>query len=85
MITIEDIIEKLREKNISEEKLKEVRKSYDIACEIHKNQTRQSGEPYIIHPLNVANNVLMMEVYDPDTISAALLHDTIEDAEPLLN
>ena len=48
--------------------------------EIHKNQFRQSGEPYIIHPLHVANNLLEMEVYDPDTIAAALLHDTIEDA-----
>ncbi len=81
MITIEDIIEVLKEKNVSEEKLEEIRKSFSLAEEIHKNQYRQSGEPYIIHPLHVAFNLLKMEVYDPDTISAALLHDTIEDAE----
>jgi len=81
MITIDSIIEKLRMQNVPEEKLQEVRKAYEIAKEIHKNQFRQSGEPYIIHPINVAYNLLKMEVYDPDTISAALLHDTIEDAE----
>ncbi len=81
MITIESITEELRKHNVSEEKIKEVEKSYQLAAEIHKNQLRQSGEPYIIHPLNVANNLLQMEVYDPDTISAGLLHDTIEDAE----
>lgn len=81
MLTIDTIIEKLRQESVSEEKLQEVRTSYLLAKEIHKNQLRQSGEPYIIHPLHVANNLLEMEVYDPDTISAALLHDTIEDAE----
>lgn len=81
MITIEKILKVLREHNVSEEKLIEVKKSFDLASEIHKNQFRQSGEPYIIHPLHVANNLLKMEIYDPDSISAALLHDTIEDAE----
>lgn len=81
MITIESIIQELRLHDVSPEKLEEIRKSYHLAAEIHKNQYRQSGEPYIIHPLHVANNLLKMEVYDPDTISAALLHDTIEDAE----
>ena len=81
MIKIEDIIQELRMHGVSEEKLKEIEKSYQLAAEIHKNQSRQSGEPYIIHPLHVAANLLKMEVYDPDTISAALLHDTIEDAE----
>jgi len=81
MITIESITQQLKQRDISEEKIQEIEKAYRLAFEIHKNQKRQSGEPYIIHPLNVANNLLKMEVYDPDTISAALLHDTIEDAE----
>lgn len=81
MICIESILKRLEEQNISPEKLEEVKKAYQIAAEIHKDQYRQSGEPYIIHPLNVANNLLDMEVYDPNTISAALLHDTIEDAQ----
>ena len=80
MVTIDTIIERLKSRNISEEKLEEVRKSYNLAKEIHKGQYRQSGEEYIIHPLNVAKNLLDIEVYDTDTICAALLHDTIEDA-----
>lgn len=81
MVNIENIIKTLRIRGVSEEKIKEVLMAYEIACEIHKNQYRQSGEPYITHPLHVADNLLRMEIYDPDTISAALLHDTIEDAE----
>lgn len=81
MISIDNILRILRSHNVPEEKLVEVRKAYGLASEIHKNQYRQSGEPYIIHPLHVAHNLLRMEIYDPDTISAALLHDTIEDAE----
>ena len=56
MISIENIISVLRQHNISKEKLKEVQKSFELARDIHKSQFRQSGEPYIIHPLNVANN-----------------------------
>ena len=81
MVSIEKILGELRKAGVEKDKLIEVEKSYSIAKEIHKNQFRQSGEPYIIHPLNVAQNLIDMEVYDPDTISAALLHDTIEDAE----
>lgn len=80
-VTIETIVDELRKHNISEEKIKEVRESYKLANEIHKGVERESGDPYIIHPLNVANNLLKMEIYDPDSISAALLHDTIEDAK----
>lgn len=80
-VSIEEIIDELRENGVSEDKLGEVQTAYKLACEIHKNQYRQSGEPYIIHPLHVAKNLLTMEIYDADTISAALLHDTIEDAE----
>ena len=81
MITIDDILEELKKHQLSEDKEMEIRRAYYLAEDIHKNQYRQSGEPYIIHPLHVAFNLLKMEVYDPDTISAALLHDTIEDAE----
>ena len=80
MISIERLESELREK-VPKNKLLEVKASYLIACDIHKDQFRESGEPYIIHPLNVANNLLNMGVYDSDTICAALLHDTIEDAK----
>ena len=81
MITIEDILNELIKHKIPYYKLQEVIKAYDLAAEIHKGQYRQSGEAYIVHPLTVAMNLLDMEIYDPDTISAALLHDTIEDAK----
>ncbi len=81
MVSIEKILGELRKNGVEKEKLQEVEKSFRLAKTIHINQYRQSGEPYIIHPLHVAQNLLNMGVYDPDTISAALLHDTIEDAE----
>ena len=82
MISINYIIRRLRENNISEEALTKVRNAYNLAEEIHVGVTRESGEPYIIHPLSVAINLIdEMEVYDIDTICAALLHDTIEDAK----
>ena len=80
MLDIDRIIIILQQHGISEDKLKEVRKSYELAFSVHSGQYRESGEPYIIHPLEVANNLLEMEIFDSDTICAALLHDTIEDA-----
>lgn len=79
-VSIEAILRELKKHGVNREKVLEVYNAYTIAERIHAGVTRQSGEPYITHPLNVAMNVLKMEVYDPDTISAALLHDTIEDA-----
>ena len=82
VVSIDYIIKKLKEKNISEEDLLKVRKAYKLADEIHAGVVRESGEPYIVHPLSVAINLINeMDVYDVDTICAALLHDTIEDAK----
>ena len=82
MINIEDILRILRIHGVERSKRDEVRHAYELAEIIHKNQPpRETGEDYIMHPLNVALNVLNMEVYDPDTVSAALLHDTIEDSK----
>ncbi len=55
-----------------------VLKAYAYACEAHANQKRASGEPYFIHPCAVAD-ILMDLGLDAATISAALLHDVIED------
>ncbi len=51
---------------------------YDYASRMHDGQTRDSGEPYIIHPIAVANILLDLGL-DYKTIAAALLHDCIED------
>ncbi|GJM02480.1 MAG: GTP pyrophosphokinase [Rhodomicrobium sp.] len=52
--------------------------AYDFARKSHGTQTRASGEPYITHPLQVADILAELKL-DEDTIIAALLHDTIED------
>jgi GTP diphosphokinase / guanosine-3',5'-bis(diphosphate) 3'-diphosphatase len=54
--------------------------AYEYAKELHKGQMRQSGEPYISHPLNVAYILADMHA-DRDTICAGLLHDTLEDTD----
>lgn len=53
-------------------------KAYDIAQEMHNGQLRKSGEPYLIHPLAVAE-ILADLGMDEDTIVAGLLHDVVED------
>ena len=64
----------------TEEEADEIKKAFVLANELHKDQKRQSGEPYIIHPLSVAIILSEMKA-DKDTICAGLLHDTIEDTE----
>ena len=58
--------------------LEKIKKAYDYANELHCGQFRQSGEPYISHPLAVAEIVAGLGL-DTDSICAALLHDTVED------
>ncbi len=78
-ITIEDVINK-RKQHTKKVDIKLIRKAFDYANHHHGNQCRQSGEPYIIHPLNVAY-ILADIGLDDSTISAALLHDVVEDTE----
>mgnify|MGYP001211850642 FL=1 len=56
----------------------DVTKAYHAAEEAHKEQHRVSGEPYILHPLAVAQILADMKI-DTTTITAALLHDVVED------
>ncbi|MGE5474976.1 MAG: RelA/SpoT family protein [Ignavibacteriales bacterium] len=61
----------------------EIEKAYNFAKNKHAGQTRVSGEPYIIHPLEVANLLADIEL-DSTSIIAGLLHDIVEDTESTL-
>lgn len=76
MITIDNLLELVQMYN--QDDLNKIRKAYEMADDLHKGQVRQSGEPYISHPLNVAYILAEMNA-DSDTLCAALLHDTLED------
>ena len=79
-ITFEKFINLIKKYNDDEEDINQIKKAYDYAKDLHEGQFRQSGEPYIIHPLNVAYILAEMHA-DTDTICAGLLHDTLEDTD----
>ena len=76
-VTIEDIIE-VQKKNYPNCDEKLIRKAYEYAKKNHGDQCRKSGEPYMIHPVNVAYILATLEL-DDETLCAALLHDVVED------
>jgi len=53
-------------------------KSYNVAKELHKEQLRKSGEPYIVHPIQVTEILNRLD-FDINVLCAAMLHDTVED------
>ena len=78
-ITIQDVISEKKETSRRVD-TKLIMKAYNYAVEHHGEQKRRSGEPYIIHPLNVAY-ILAGVGLDEATICAALLHDVVEDTD----
>ncbi|MGG7164362.1 RelA/SpoT family protein [Clostridium ihumii] len=76
---LEKLLEKIN-KNCTNIDIEEVKRAFEFSMEAHKDQRRESGEPYIIHPVEVA--CILAELgLDTSTIVAGLLHDVIEDTE----
>ena len=77
MLNSEDLINKVKiyNKFLNPEKLN---KAFDFAIKAHSNQKRASGDPYSVHPVEVANILTDLKL-DSATITTGLLHDTIED------
>lgn len=76
-VTIDDLLDGVRQTQ-PEADLALIKSAYDLAHAAHAGQKRASGEEYIIHPLHVAAILMDMHL-DEATISAALLHDVVED------
>jgi guanosine-3',5'-bis(diphosphate) 3'-pyrophosphohydrolase len=79
MIRFETIIEKLR-KNHPDADEELLRRAYLFSARQHRGQTRQSGEPYLVHPLEVANILVDLNL-DPICVTTGLLHDIVEDTD----
>ena len=72
-----DLMKRMQE-NRPQDDLTIVKKAYDYSLKYHDGQTRASGEPYLVHPLEVAFVLAEMKM-DPVAIAAGLLHDSVED------
>ncbi|HEY0082717.1 MAG TPA: bifunctional (p)ppGpp synthetase/guanosine-3',5'-bis(diphosphate) 3'-pyrophosphohydrolase, partial [Pyrinomonadaceae bacterium] len=77
MIRIEEIVEKVG-RNHPQADLDMLRRAYFFSAREHKGQTRASGEPYLVHPLEVANILADMRL-DEVSVATGLLHDVVED------
>lgn len=85
-INYDEIIQQAAEKvfvsmepRVSERQLQQLHDAYDFAREAHKAQVRKTGEPYIIHPISVALICAEELKLDTNSVTAAFLHDVVED------
>jgi GTP pyrophosphokinase len=79
MIRFEDLVEKVRATNPDAD-IELLRRAYVFSAFEHKGQVRHSGEPYLVHPLEVADQLADMKL-DVVAIAAGLLHDIVEDTQ----
>ena len=75
---LEELYKKLPDYFSADERLLILR-AYLVASDAHREQTRMTGEPYILHPIDVTNILAELQL-DADTLAAALLHDVVEDS-----
>lgn len=74
------LLETIEKEGFSKQDIEKIKKAYELASKAHQTQKRRSGEPYIIHPVAVAQILADMNM-DSDSICAALLHDVVEDTQ----
>src|SRR5260221_8441827 len=79
MIRFEDLIEKVRATSPDAE-VELLRRAYMFSAYEHKGQVRHSGEPYLVHPLEVADLLADMKL-DVVAVAPGLLHDIVEDTQ----
>lgn len=72
------------ESYLSPEQIEVITEAYEFGAKAHAGQTRKSGEPYITHPIAVAQELAEMRL-DAQAITAAILHDTVEDTSASLD
>ncbi|HEY2420169.1 MAG TPA: bifunctional (p)ppGpp synthetase/guanosine-3',5'-bis(diphosphate) 3'-pyrophosphohydrolase [Neobacillus sp.] len=77
VLTAEQVIDKTKG-YLNDENVELVKKAYEFSKHAHRDQYRKSGEPYIIHPIQVAGILADLEM-DPATVAAGFLHDVVED------
>lgn len=77
VMTVEEVFAILSS-YMNDEHVAFVKKAYEVAKEAHKEQFRSSGEPYILHPVQVAGILADLQM-DPETVAAGFLHDVVED------
>ena len=70
---MDELLTKLK-KNFSDEEFAELKAAYDFSKDAHKDQKRQTGEPYFIHPCAVVNILVDLGFDDVSTLVAAFLH-----------
>jgi len=79
-VSIDHVLEQVKTYIKNPESIATIERAFQFAFEQHQNQIRKSGEPYILHPIEVAH-ILSLWQTGPRTITAGLLHDVIEDTE----
>ncbi|MCR5718177.1 MAG: bifunctional (p)ppGpp synthetase/guanosine-3',5'-bis(diphosphate) 3'-pyrophosphohydrolase [Oscillospiraceae bacterium] len=79
VVTIDMLVQKILDMD-KQYDLSKIISAYEFAAKAHEGQLRSSGQPYIIHPLSVAEILLDLGM-DTDTVCAALLHDVVEDTD----
>ncbi|MCF0107320.1 MAG: bifunctional (p)ppGpp synthetase/guanosine-3',5'-bis(diphosphate) 3'-pyrophosphohydrolase, partial [Holdemanella sp.] len=83
-VTFEECMENIQTYIKRPENIELIQRAYDFAYKCHEGQYRKSGEPYVIHVIQVAY-ILSQLHCGPKTIAAGLLHDTVEDCEGVTN